>query len=391
MSCAVIGARLYAARPTQFSGHRKHFADDNTGTIQLPRCPNLANGRPCTSPAAMYGVPRKVSTGGSSFGATATWPVPAVSLISKSLHRRQHIWWGSCAHSTRPAEQRRCTRASQSRIGTAASHENKTRRSKRITRAAQASVVLITQQLPAQLSAADFRGTAGTPQGTTSSAMELAPVHARYLVVLQCSVAQLHIAAGETGAAAAIWGRVLRSKTAAAHLPHHVAFEATSLRAPSRPKYARSPRTRSGAAVRRGNPDTGTKERDHLRRRGKPQCRQGGGGQAQPAMHLHLVTGHVRHKASRGGADAKISSFLGLSPLGLFSACAMCPLMPRQKRTLLSSLESNTRLTSFSWLSPPCSCSIHHRTLKTTRHVTTISVSVQCQHARRTAFTDTDS
>ena len=142
MSCAVIGARLYAARPTQFSGHRKHFADDNTGTIQLPRCPNLANGRPCTSPAAMYGVPRKVSTGGSSFGATATWPVPAVSLISKSLHRRQHIWWGSCAQSTRPAEQRRCTRASQSRIGTAASHENKTRRSKRITRAAQASVVL---------------------------------------------------------------------------------------------------------------------------------------------------------------------------------------------------------------------------------------------------------
>lgn len=152
--------------------------------------------------------------------------------------------------------------------------------------------------------------------------MEMAPVHARYLVVLQCSVAQLHIAAGETGAAAAIWRRVLRSKTAAAHLPHHVAFEATSLRAPSRPKYARSPRTRSGAAVRRGNPDTGTKERDHLRRSVKPQCRQGGGGQAQPAMHLHLVTGHVRHKASRGGADAKISSFLGLSPLGLFSAWA---------------------------------------------------------------------
>ena len=57
---------------------------------------------------------------------------------------RRHICesGASCARSMRPAEQQSCTRASESHIRNVAPLQNKPRHSKRIARAAQASVVL---------------------------------------------------------------------------------------------------------------------------------------------------------------------------------------------------------------------------------------------------------
>ena len=49
---------------------------------------------------------------------------------------------GSCAHSTRPAEQLSCTHASKLRIGTVAPLKNKPRQSTQLVRAARVSVVL---------------------------------------------------------------------------------------------------------------------------------------------------------------------------------------------------------------------------------------------------------
>ena len=68
--------------------------------------------------------------------------VPPTSQKQGLLGRHTCESGGSCAHSTRPAEQRRCTHASPSRINSTRPRKNKPQRSKRIIRAAIASVVL---------------------------------------------------------------------------------------------------------------------------------------------------------------------------------------------------------------------------------------------------------
>ena len=101
---------MHAARDS-FSERRVHPAAGDYIRIRPPRCPTPGGSRPCTSRAAICGMPRDISGGGSSFETAAS--CICVSLVGSFICQKQGGDRGNCTigqqSSSNRCDSSRCT------------------------------------------------------------------------------------------------------------------------------------------------------------------------------------------------------------------------------------------------------------------------------------------